>query len=74
MLQVSLLAFMASGAFLPMPYFDLAFQLMALSAVLAGCVLRGVIVQSPADPAVRNQARFRSPGMRGGGKRERTYG
>ncbi|GAA0252491.1 putative O-glycosylation ligase, exosortase A system-associated [Rhodanobacter caeni] len=38
MLQASLLAFMVSGAFLPMSYFDLAYQLMALSAVLAACV------------------------------------
>ncbi|EIM02185.1 putative O-glycosylation ligase, exosortase A system-associated [Rhodanobacter thiooxydans] len=35
MLQVSLVAFMAAGTFLPMSYFDLSFQLMALSAVLA---------------------------------------
>src|SRR3546814_6472690 len=39
MLQVSLVAFMAAGAFLPMSYFDLSYQLMALSAVLAAfCV------------------------------------
>jgi probable O-glycosylation ligase (exosortase A-associated) len=39
MLQVSLVAFMAAGAFLPMTYFDLSYQLMALSAVLAAlCV------------------------------------
>ncbi len=35
MLQVSLVAFMAAGAFLPMSYFDLSYQLMALSALLA---------------------------------------
>ena len=35
MLQVTLLAFAAAGAFLPMTYFDLAYQLMALCAVLA---------------------------------------
>ncbi|WP_329743204.1 putative O-glycosylation ligase, exosortase A system-associated [Dyella sp. A6] len=34
MLQVSLLAFMTAGAFLPMSYFDLAYQLMALCALL----------------------------------------
>jgi len=39
MLQVALVAFMAAGAFLPMSYFDLSYQLMALSAVLAAfCV------------------------------------
>jgi probable O-glycosylation ligase (exosortase A-associated) len=35
MLQVSLVAFMAAGTFLPMTYFDLTYQLMALSAILA---------------------------------------
>ncbi|TAL88653.1 MAG: putative O-glycosylation ligase, exosortase A system-associated [Rhodanobacter sp.] len=34
MLQVSLVAFMAAGAFLPMSYFDLAYQVMALCAIL----------------------------------------
>jgi probable O-glycosylation ligase (exosortase A-associated) len=34
MLQVGLVAFMAAGTFLPMAYFDLTFQLMALSAAL----------------------------------------
>lgn len=35
MLQVSLAAFMAAGAFLPMAYFDLTYQLMALCALLS---------------------------------------
>ena len=47
MLQASLLAFMASGAFLPMSYFDLAYQLMALSAVLMACVLKEVAAAQP---------------------------
>lgn len=34
MLQVTLIAFMAAGAFLPMTYFDLTYQLMALCALL----------------------------------------
>lgn len=34
MVQVSLVGFMAAGTFLPMPYFDLSMQLMALSAAL----------------------------------------
>jgi probable O-glycosylation ligase (exosortase A-associated) len=34
MLQVSLVAFMVAGTFLPMSYFDLAYQLMALCTVL----------------------------------------
>lgn len=40
MLQVSLLAFMTAGAFLPMSYFDLAYQLMALCAILADHVVQ----------------------------------
>lgn len=47
MLQVSLVAFVTAGALLPMPYFDLTWQLMALSALLAGCVLRAVSDQQP---------------------------
>jgi len=39
MLQASLAAFMAAGAFLPMTYFDLTYQLMALSALLADQLL-----------------------------------
>lgn len=34
MLQVTLVAFMVAGALLPMPYFDFAWQLMAVSTVL----------------------------------------
>jgi len=40
MLQVSLVAFAAAGAFLPMSYFDLSYQLMALSALLVVCCTR----------------------------------
>lgn len=36
MLQVSLVAFMVAGTFLPMSYFDLAYQIMALCALLIG--------------------------------------
>lgn len=48
MLQVSLVGFMAAGTFLPMPYFDLSMQLMALSAALATYCKREVeALQSP---------------------------
>lgn len=40
MLQVSVVAFMVAGAALPMPYFDLTWQLMALTALLKLHVLR----------------------------------
>ena len=45
MLQVSLVAFISAGAFLPMSYFDLTYQLMALSAVLAGHSLQEISEQ-----------------------------
>ena len=40
MLQVSLVAFASAGALLPMSYFDLSYQLMGLSALLAACSTR----------------------------------
>ena len=43
MLQVVLVAFMVAGAFLPMTYFDLTYQLMAL------CVLLELRVRQPAE-------------------------
>lgn len=42
MLQVSLAAFMVSGALLPMSYFDLSYQLMALSAVLTAFCMQQI--------------------------------
>lgn len=47
MLQVTLLAYMTAGAFLPMPYFDLSWQLMALTALLSGLVVREVDERQP---------------------------
>jgi probable O-glycosylation ligase (exosortase A-associated) len=41
-LQVGLVAFMTAGAFLPMAYFDLTYQLMALSAILVGHCMQEV--------------------------------
>ena len=58
MLQVSMVAFMAAGAFLPMSYFDLSYQLMALSAVLAAFCMQqiqahqSIVVQALNEPAV----------------------
>lgn len=52
MLQVCLIAFMASGAFLPMPYFDLTFQLLALTAVLFGNVLQAIAKAQQGTPDV----------------------
>ncbi|CAM5468676.1 hypothetical protein RLIN73S_06233 [Rhodanobacter lindaniclasticus] len=64
MLQVSFIAFMASGAFLPMPYFDLSYQLMALSAVLASVSLKGVVVERPESHALLGGARVPATGAR----------
>ena len=58
MLQVGLVAFMTAGAFLPMTYFDLTYQLMALSAILVGqCVQEAPVRQSVKVriPAVSNR-------------------
>lgn len=73
MLQVSLLAFMASGAFLPMPYFDLVYQLMALSAVLAAVVLEQVVVQPTKRAAPHGGAQLSATGARKGVARELTH-
>jgi len=52
MLQVALVAYMTAGAFLPMSYFDLSYQLMALSVVLsAHCVWQIRRHESPATGA-----------------------
>lgn len=52
MLQVALVAYMTAGAFLPMSYFDLSYQLMALSAVLsAHCVSQFRRHESPTTDA-----------------------
>lgn len=57
MLQVSLVAFMAAGAFLPMSYFDLSYQLIALSAVLLT-----FCSQQLANAGTRELEAFRGPG------------
>jgi probable O-glycosylation ligase (exosortase A-associated) len=74
MLQVSLLAFMASGAFLPMPYFDLAYQLMALSAVLATCILKGAAAREGGGEEPSRRAGVEWAGQRGSGSRELANG
>ena len=74
MLQASLLAFMTAGAFLPMPYFDLTFQLMALSAVLAACVLRQVTAQHAESGASLDGAHVRAVDGRGSVVRGFTHG
>lgn len=47
MLQVSLVAFVTGGTFLPMAYFDLTYQLMALPALLAIHVLQRAAERPP---------------------------
>lgn len=51
MLQVTLTAYAVCGAFLPMTYFDLVYQLMALSAVLAAYCVQQVQLREPAIPS-----------------------
>jgi probable O-glycosylation ligase (exosortase A-associated) len=55
MLQVSLVAFAAAGAFLPMTYFDLTYQLIALCALLKYHVPQ-TMPQLPAEHADRGTA------------------
>ena len=74
MLQVSLVAFMASGAFLPMPYFDLIYQLMALSAVLASSVLNEIDHPASEDRTPISGARIQPGGAIGGRTRVLTRG
>lgn len=59
MLQVSLVAFMAAGTFLPMSYFDLSFQLMALSAVLAEACMQQI--RSRQSPGLRKPGELAAP-------------
>jgi len=50
MLQVALLAYAATGAFLPMTYFDLTYQLMALCGLLE-IYLRQIAKERSGEPA-----------------------
>jgi probable O-glycosylation ligase (exosortase A-associated) len=56
MLQVSIVAYMVAGAALPMPYFDMSYQLMALCAL--------VCTHSINEIAARETAKKRSPRAR----------
>jgi probable O-glycosylation ligase (exosortase A-associated) len=60
MLQVSLVAFMAAGTFLPMSYFDLSFQLMALSAVLADLCMQQIQSRQLLEPSAPNELTARA--------------
>lgn len=63
MLQVGLVAFMTAGAFLPMTYFDLTYQLMALSAILVGHCMQEIPGRQSVKvriPAVSNMATEKS--------------
>lgn len=60
MLQVCLVAFMVAGAFLPMPYFDLTYQLLAVSALLSGHVVE--ILATQTDRATESPTRPDLPG------------
>lgn len=60
MLQVCLVAFMVAGAFLPMPYFDLTYQLMAVAGLLGGQVMEMLAAQTAR--ATESSARPDLPG------------
>ena len=61
MLQVALVAFMTAGALLPMGYFDLAYQLMALCAILELHVRQRASGPAEAPHRAVTGARLRSP-------------
>lgn len=61
MLQVSLLAFMTAGAFLPMGYFDLAYQVMAICAALELRVQQRA--SQPVSERIDGGTRSRSTGL-----------
>ncbi|HET7561830.1 MAG TPA: putative O-glycosylation ligase, exosortase A system-associated [Rhodanobacteraceae bacterium] len=58
MLQVSLVAFMAAGTFLPMTYFDMTYQLMALSAVLSAFCTQEIRSRESVNPQVSTLPRI----------------
>jgi probable O-glycosylation ligase (exosortase A-associated) len=62
MLQVTLVAFAAAGAFLPMTYFDLTYQLMALCALLE-YHLPQTVDQVPKERSRGTRMLVRSPQM-----------
>jgi probable O-glycosylation ligase (exosortase A-associated) len=62
MLQVSLLAYLVSGAFLSAAYFDLAYQLILIAVVLQRMATADVAAEVPARPApLRPALRPRRP-------------
>jgi probable O-glycosylation ligase (exosortase A-associated) len=63
MLQVSLVAFMAAGAFLPMTYFDLSYQLMALSSVLLAFCVQQTEGRQPLESRTIKGVPTRVPGL-----------
>lgn len=80
MIQVSLVAFVVAGTFLPMAYFDLVYQLLALTALLQVFSLATARQKSPvqdkpaerngdaviADQRLRSKAYKKLPAPRGG--------
>ena len=63
MLQASLLAYLITGAFLSVAYFDLAYQLLILVIILKGVVRQQATAASP--PAPSGDIRSVAPGVTG---------
>jgi len=58
MIQVSLVAYAGAGALLPMPYFDLFYQLLAVTAVLNVLLeraARGIVDHSMVSPGENDE-------------------
>lgn len=61
MLQVSIVAYLVTGIFLSVAYFDLAYQLFALAAILKAVAAREVAAHPKPVPAGRPAFRGRQP-------------
>lgn len=66
MMQVSLVAYAAAGSLLPMPYFDLFYQILAITTVLHMLLMRAAVSgdQRPAPESAPPAASRRRPSAR----------
>ncbi|MDZ7782428.1 MAG: hypothetical protein U5K56_05615 [Halioglobus sp.] len=64
MLKISMVAFMAGGAFLSLAYFDLAWHIMAITVAMTQ-LTRNQVEQNPAPNRAGRMRRRRAPIARG---------
>ena len=80
MFQVSLVGYLAAGAFLPMPYFDLLYQMIALTVLLGAFVdtqvapdAEGAITKSQSRRAAQRRRQRDEARPPGSGVRDLPY-